>query len=768
MSIIENNQSETMIEDPETPPSKNINEESNTLLYTQKYSPKHYSDLLTEEKINREILTWMKSWDEIVFNKTFNIPKIAIPNNNNFNKQQSSNTKYKKKGLGLKNENNNESKISFKYIDPEYIRQKHKIILIGGPPGVGKTTLAKVVAKQCGYEPIIVNASDERTAEKLILRIYNTTLLHNLTSLRQKKELKKPTCLILDEIDGISSNNAKKSIKTIIDFIKYGQVNKKILENNKKEIFDEINAMGDNIIKNGGNVNFIKNNKNNKKSRKKNKNNENDDKTSSDEENITDIDNNNNDEESEKINYKKNKNNSNEGAKRPIICICNDLYAKQLSLLRKEALVYNIKKIDEKKMFDLLVSITKKEKLPIDKITIKNICDLSNNDIRTSLLCLQFFHYNRKNNILISEIIHDKEKLKYICNKDFNENLFNVWNKLFYRFNISDENNLNYIDIKKLYDSCGEHKKIYEGLFNNYLKIPNRDCGSLEDIEKRSELSDIFSYEDYIQGKGFNIMPGSVDNYINFSGTYINKYYYCKKFDKNLIEYTSLFYDYRFKTNNYKNIIETIQENIYDKMHILYKKEELISIILPYLYKMMTPQFREINFELLNKNEKECIDTAINVMFYCGIDMKESTQQENNTTKIYFEPNIKKLVTFEGVQEEDDENLDNKSEITINANTNSRMYIIMGEYEKRKNLSLLVDEKIQKEKESKELKENAENYNNNFQILLNNMGVGKKRKFNESKKCDSKFIYRFHEGKTDCVRRPLNISYFEFDDKKNK
>ena len=105
--------------------------------------------------------------------------------------------------------------------------------------------------------------------------------------------------------------------------------------------------------------------------------------------------------------------NTNQGIQRPIICICNDLYAKQLSLLRKEALVYNLKKIDEKKLFDLLYSITKKENLPIDKTTIKNICELCNSDIRSCLLCLQFFSYHKKNSELISEIIHDKEKLKY-------------------------------------------------------------------------------------------------------------------------------------------------------------------------------------------------------------------------------------------------------------------------------------------------------------------------------------------------------------------
>jgi chromosome transmission fidelity protein 18 len=186
------------------------NKESNneiSLLYTEKYKPKHYSDLLTEEKINREILTWVKSWDDVVFNRKFNIPKIPVPIMNN----SLSPNKPKFNKTGLKKDEKNKDNL-FQYIEVDYIRQKHKIILIGGQPGIGKTTLANIIAKQCGYEPIVVNASDERTTDKLILRIYNSTLIHNLTNLK-KDQKRKPTLLILDEIDGISSNS-RKPIKT--------------------------------------------------------------------------------------------------------------------------------------------------------------------------------------------------------------------------------------------------------------------------------------------------------------------------------------------------------------------------------------------------------------------------------------------------------------------------------------------------------------------------------------------------------------------------
>ena len=730
---------------------KNIDNQETTLLYTEKYSPKHYSDLLTEEKLNREILTWMKSWDDLVFNKKFIIPKVAIPITNN--SLSPIKPKFKKKNEKMKDE--------FQYVEVDYIRQKHKIILIGGPPGVGKTTLAYIVAKQCGYEPFIVNASEERTTDKLILKIYNSTLSHNLTNMK-KDQKRKPSCLILDEIDGISTNG-RKTIKTIIDFIKTGHLDKKILEANKKEILDSGNINNDkNNINIGGKANFARYNKNNKR-----KNNYNNSSAYKDNDNTDDDDISNLMEDDDESNNGINENkfirrraNANQGIQRPIICICNDLYAKQLSLLRKEALVFNLKKIDEKKLGDLLNSIAKKESLPVDKITIKNIIELGNNDIRTCLTILQFFSYHKKNKELISQIIHDKDKLKYFCNKDFNENLFNVWNKIFYRINnnINYSRELTYNEIKYLYDSCEEHKKIYEGLFNNYLKISTRCDNSLQDIQKRAELSDIFSYEDSMQGKGFQLMPGSYQDYINLSGHYIHKFYFASNFEKGLIEYTSLFYDYNSKMRNDNSILENIQENIYEKQHILYKKDELMINIIPYIYQMITPNFREISYELLNDSEKKRVDTAINLLLYFGIDMKENTGVQDYKQNIYFEPDIKKLITYDiNINDEEKENEeDNESLLNYN-----KQLILKAEFEKKKNLNKFNEEKNDKEKnELDKIKETQDDYCRNFNMLLNTMGVGKKRKSNEIKKYEAKFIYKFNEGITDCVRRPLDINYF--------
>ncbi len=52
---------------------------------------------------------------------------------------------------------------------------KLKIALLHGPPGLGKTTLAHVVAKHAGYNVVEMNASDDRSVEAFKIRLEAAT-----------------------------------------------------------------------------------------------------------------------------------------------------------------------------------------------------------------------------------------------------------------------------------------------------------------------------------------------------------------------------------------------------------------------------------------------------------------------------------------------------------------------------------------------------------------------------------------------------------------
>lgn len=43
--------------------------ETSNKLWVEKYKPKSYFDLLSDETTNRSLLTWLKMWDKMVFNR---------------------------------------------------------------------------------------------------------------------------------------------------------------------------------------------------------------------------------------------------------------------------------------------------------------------------------------------------------------------------------------------------------------------------------------------------------------------------------------------------------------------------------------------------------------------------------------------------------------------------------------------------------------------------------------------------------------------------
>lgn len=85
--------------------------------------------------------------------------------------------------------------------------------LISGPPGIGKTTAAHIVAKELGFDVLEKNASDVRSKSLLnsdIKSVLTNTSVVGFFKHRgdtQHHENERRFCLIMDEVDGMSSGD---------------------------------------------------------------------------------------------------------------------------------------------------------------------------------------------------------------------------------------------------------------------------------------------------------------------------------------------------------------------------------------------------------------------------------------------------------------------------------------------------------------------------------------------------------------------------------
>lgn len=121
--------------------------------------------------------------------------------------------KYRPKSL-LEMVGNEEAKESFVRWLGKWIKGTKPLLLVG-PPGIGKTTMAVLGTKQFGYDLISMNASDVRSKQK-IQEILNPVLGNSSV-------LGKPM-IFIDEVDGIHGRSDFGGVDALVDILKESTV----------------------------------------------------------------------------------------------------------------------------------------------------------------------------------------------------------------------------------------------------------------------------------------------------------------------------------------------------------------------------------------------------------------------------------------------------------------------------------------------------------------------------------------------------------------
>lgn len=205
-------------------------------LWVEKYAPKAFAELLSDEQVNRRALQWLKSWDAVVFPD-----KPGVAAHRPADKLRAAN-----KGAKAGKQSGPDIPVSDINVEAdaepvdaaaaaadddapppqskaggaaaaaaeEDDRPYFKVLLLSGPPGVAKTTLAHILAVHCGYEPHEINASDDRGAKHFSER------LQDVVQSRRSLVSNRPALLILDEIDGSLGADGRGAIGELLKVIR--------------------------------------------------------------------------------------------------------------------------------------------------------------------------------------------------------------------------------------------------------------------------------------------------------------------------------------------------------------------------------------------------------------------------------------------------------------------------------------------------------------------------------------------------------------------
>ena len=589
-------------------------------IWTEKYCPRSFLQLCSagNDKQYRVIMKWLSSWS-------------SYANNESRNRGRD---------------------------DMDSMKRPHrKILLIHGPPGVGKTISAHILARQMGFNVQELNAANSmdtlpQASSSSLSTVGNAhanaatalklKILNSLTS-NSVSDSTKPSCLLIDELDSLA--NVNEVTRVLADLV----------HSDERATWSKRSYNNDASGRNGD-----------KKSRKR----------------------------KDKI------------LNRPIICIANDIYARQSGRVGPNPLE-KIRAISEvvafkrpslaqkatgvkvsgnamKSVKDFLMSVNEKENLGLDYREIGDICESCEGDFRA---CLNQMQFNGRR-LDLDELSRSKRNINNgYSNSNSNSNSnshshshshghnhshskttstatlqdksiswFAMVDDIFKRDpQLKKEENFNKLLIKYMdgpgkavTSSSDSFEKIINGVFNQYLDIVHLQDNSLR---RPTQLSDWLHYYDK-----FNQTNMDTSQYFPLVALKSWSLFSDIKSQKNAVDNNPLvpnmrnlaFESYETLKEN-KQATRSAMQNIPIPLKLAvgaHDLETLATLFLPFLSKILTPNLSSKVKTQLSSYELAVVDKVARLAI--GIDIKLEFERhiESGQSNLKFSPDWDTLSQF--------------------------------------------------------------------------------------------------------------------------